>query len=193
MFLNDAEALRKTLTKIINFKYEIIEDGSDFSPNSDDARWYLLVNEEIPKIYHARIIWLDKDDSIRIESMYLGNTTEWIGQDYGEDGVIAATRLDYPDLQSTRKVFAENFPREARRIDAYQEILDDISSKYGIHLELICKGGKMGATFFMGAIVKTKDTDDEEKAERIKRNLKGLKEALKRMEGYEAKQRKRTT
>jgi hypothetical protein len=191
--IRDPEALSQIMAKLTKLRYKARDALPQFPPPGDQSAWYLLTLGEPSEVAYAQTIWMDKDNRIRIESMELGTTTQWIIGDYGEEGAVAATKLDYPDLQSTRKILAENFPREARRLDAYQEILDDISAKYGIHLELRCEGGKVAAAFYMGATVETKDPDEEEKTERIKRNLKGLKEAWKRMGEYEAEQRKRTT
>lgn len=191
MPFDDAEALCKTLSKITSFKYEIMEAEPDFPPPSDNAKWYLLVNDEISKIYHSRLIWIDKYGRIEIQSMYLGNTNEWIEQDYGEGGAAAAMNPGGSDLKSVRKYLAEHYPLANKRLEAYQKILDEISSKYGISLELVCTGGKFVATFFMGATIDVKDLDEQQKMERIKLNLKGLKEALERIMKYEIKLEKR--
>jgi len=191
MPFDDAEALRKTLSKITSFRYEIMEAKPDFPPPSENAKWYLLVNEEISKIYHSRLIWIDKEGRIKIESMYLGNTDEWIEQDYGEEGATSAMNPAGSDLMAVREYLAEHFPLEYERLETYQKILDDISSKYGITLGLSCTGGKFVATFFMGATIEVKGMNEEEKAKRIRLNLKGLKEALRRISEHEIELEKR--
>ena len=191
MSFDDAQTLCKTLSKITSFTYEIMEAKPDFPPPSDNAKWYLLVQGEIPEIYHSRLIWIDKDGRIEIESMYLSNTDEWIEQDYGEEGAAAATNPGGSDLKAVRKYLAEQYPLADKRLEAYQKTLDEISSKYGISLDLVCTGGKFVATFFMGATIDVKDLDEQQKMERIKLNLKGLKEALKRIMKYEIKLEKR--
>src|SRR5271170_7960506 len=85
MNFSDADALIKILSKVADFRYVIEESLPDFPPPSDNAKWYLLVNDAIEKIGHVRLIWVDGDGKIRTESMDLGSTVEWIEQDYGEE------------------------------------------------------------------------------------------------------------
>jgi len=73
----------------------------------------------------------------------------------------------------------------------YQKLLDKISSKYGISLELVCIGGKFVATFFIGAAIDVKGLDEQQKMEQVKLSLKGLKEALERIMKYEIDLEKR--
>jgi hypothetical protein len=185
----DAEKLGSLVSKITGAKYEMVEARPNSPFNS--TGWYLLIEDEIPKIAHTRKVWFDNEKNIRIESMYLGNTTEWIEQKYGEEGVMVATKLYYPDLQSTQKMLSERFPLAGELLEACRRIIDEISSKYGIHLEIRSTGGKIVTTFFMGATINVKGLNEEQKVERIKRNLAGLKEAWDRIGDYEAEWQKR--
>ncbi len=182
-----AEELSKTLSQITGFRYKVMKAKPDFPPPSDHAEWYLIAQGPISEIYHARLTWLTKDSLIRIESMYLGNTTEWIERDYGEEAAAAAINPGGSNFQSVLDHLAKQSPRESERLDAYQRILEDVSSKYGVILELTCKGGKFVATFFMGAAINVKDMREDQKAESIKRNLAALRETWDRIREYEKK------
>jgi len=130
-------------------------------------------------------MWIDKEGLIRIESMYLGNTTEWLERDYGEDAAATATNPGGSDLAAVRKYLVDKYPMEDERLGAYQEILDDVSSKYGLRLAVRCQGGSLVATFFIGATIDVNGLSEEQEAERITRNLKGLKEVWNRIGDYE--------
>ena len=187
----NTESFRRMLSELTKAEYTVVEAFPEFPPASDQSTWYLLSLGEIPKTAYAHKAWMDKQGRVRIESMYLGNTSELIEHEYGEEGAIASAELVYPDLQSTRKILAQRFPLVDGHLEAYQKILDDVSAKYGINLEIRCQGEKVVTTFFMGATIEVNELDKEQKMERIKLNLKGLREAWKRIGKYEIELEKR--
>jgi hypothetical protein len=186
----NAESFKRMISELTQTRYTVVEALPEFPPPSDQSTWYLLSLGEIPETAHAHKVWIDGQGRIRIESMYLGNTSEWIEYEYGEEEADAV-ELDYPDLQSTRKILEKRFPLADKYLGAYQSILDEVSAKYGISLEMRCQGGKMVATFFMDATIDVKNIDEKQKAERIKLNLDGLKEAWDRISKYEAERERR--
>jgi hypothetical protein len=191
MSFEDAEELSRMMYKATGFKCEIMEAKSDFPPRSDHAKWYLLVNGEIPKVYHCRLVWKDKLGRIRVESMYLGNKTEWLGQDYGEEAAIVAEIPGGSDLLSVREYFAEKYPLEAERLEAYDKIVKSVSSDRGINLELGRNADDSTVTLFMVATIEVKDLIEKQKVQEIKRNLRGLKQAVDRIFKCETRLRNR--
>lgn len=186
----EAYSLRDIMSKITGVEYDIREALPDFPPPSDCASWYLLGREfRRPKgTPYASTVWEDQDGRVYLESMYIGNTTEWIGPAYGEAGVIKGLKIDYSEFPQARKMLAEMFPLVEKRIDRYEKILVNTSAKYDVNLCLRCAGEKGGATFFIAAKIEGKRLTSE-KEDAIKRNVEALRTAWSEIRQYGGKGR----
>jgi hypothetical protein len=161
----------------------------EFPPPSHHASWYLLGNElrGPNSTMHAHTAWEDDSGNIFIRSMYLGDTTDWIGPSYGEEGAIDAMRIDYSDFNRARKMLARKFPLVEERLSRYERILGDISSKYHVALTLWCAGEMGLATFYVIAKISARDLAAEEKAKMVKLNVKALKEAWNEIDRHDSR------
>jgi hypothetical protein len=175
----EAYSLRDVISKVTGVEYDIREASQDFPPAGDQALWYLHGREfRLPKgTPYASSLWEDQEGNVSIRSMYIGNSTEWIGPVYGEEGIIAAMKIDYSNPELGRKTFAKKFPAVQRRIHDYEAILAKVSSMRHVSLSLQPTGENADATFFIGARIEWRDLTAERKAEAMKLNVDALKEA----------------
>lgn len=183
----EAYSLRDVISKVTGMEYSIREALPDFPPPADHATWYLLGREfRRPKgTPYANVLWEDGAGNIFIQSIEIGGSADWIGPIYGEEGVIAAMRIDYSNADRGRKAFAKKFPAVEKRVRRYEEIVSDISSKHHVAMSLQCDGDVGNGTFR----IETKIPGDrtEKDTEVIKRNLEALKEAWNEITEYDPK------
>lgn len=182
-----AESFRGFMSEITNLEYTIVKSREDFPPPADNSKWYLYAQGEPSAVNHARLLWIARDELILIQSMSLGDTSDWIYSDYGEKAVAVSANPGDSDLRLVRQYLIERFPLVDQRLDAYQKILDDVSSKYGIKLAIRVQGDTLLATFFVVAKIEGRDLKENQRPEAIRRNLKGLKEAWDRISEDERK------
>jgi len=182
----EAYSLRDLMSKVTGVAYDVREALPDFPPPADHASWYLLGREfRGPKgVAHADTVWEDRDGRVFIESMYVGNTTEWIEPVYGEKGVIALMKIEHPDVESARKSIAEKFPTVEKRLRYYERTIADISSERKVSLGLRSVG-KGGFTSFIVAKIEAKGLAEEEKEKIFKQNVDALKAAWDKIMRYD--------
>lgn len=183
------EIIRNTISKLTGARYEIRKATSKFPPPSDSAPWYVFAPElmELSKTAHATTIWEDNNGNIYVESNFLGDTWKWVESDYGEEGAIAAGKMDFTDFAGVRKAFAELFPSVDECLREYENILTEVSSKGGVRLQMRYDQGKGGAVFYMNAKIDAKGLDLQSKLGKIKLNVDALKEASDRINEHEAR------
>ena len=187
----DAKQLVEVLSRVTNYKFVVYDASADFPPPSDNAGWYLLTNEAISEIGHIRLIWIDGKGRVRTQSMYLGNITEWVEPEYGEEGAIRAMKINYKDAASAEQILSEKFPQAVDRLRTFMNIAREASKKYGINIEVTSEGGEGTATFFLDSIIDVRNLDDAQKMERLKHDLYGIRRAWNEIWGYEAEWLKR--
>jgi hypothetical protein len=186
-----AEELSKFLGGITGLRFSIHDAFPESTAALDGSKWYLIANEDMSRIYHCRLWWMDNKGRLCIESMYLGNLSEFLQVHYDENAVETATNPGGSDLMLVRKYLAENFPLVDERVGAYQSAIEETASTLKIDLRLICKGSSRTATFFMRVTLGLGALDAIQQTEAIKLNLAGLKEALQKIDKYDADWEKR--
>jgi hypothetical protein len=173
----EAYSLRDIISKVTGMGYGIREALPDFPPPADHATWYLLGREfRLPNgAPYANVIWEDVAGNIFIQSIEIGESADWIGPIYGEDGIIAAMRMDYSTPDRGRKAFAKKFPAVEKRISGYEDVISRISLKHRASLSLRWDGEIGSGTFRIEA--KISESGRTEKEEVIRRNFEALKSA----------------
>ena len=181
----DAHSLRDVVSKVTGMEYGIREALPYFPPPADHATWYLLGREfRRPKgTPYANVLWEDGARNIFVQSIEIGGSEDWIGPIYGEEGIIAAMRMDYSTPDRGRKTIAKKFPEVEKRIRRHEGIVSDISSKHHVVMSLQ-RDGEVGNGTFR---IETKITRDRTKKdiEAIKRNVEALKEAWSEITKYD--------
>jgi len=119
--------------------------------------------------------------------LYLGDTTDWAGRVDGERGAIAAFRIDYEDFSRARKILAERFPPIEKRLEGYERMIADSSSKHHVALSLECVGVKGVATFYIIARIDSRELAAGNKVEIMRQNVKALKVAWNEIGRYDSR------
>ena len=185
----EAYELRDVISRVTGVGYDIMEALPDSPPPEDHASWYLLCREfRLPRgAPYAAILWENQNGYVFIKSMYIGNSSEWIGSVYGEEGIVAATKIDYSNLEIGRKTFAEKFPAVQKRIDDFEAILAKVSSERRVLLSLRRTGENNDATFFIGAKIEWRDLSAERRTAAMKESVDALREAWNKITTYNPK------
>jgi hypothetical protein len=185
------ELIRQELSNLTRAKYEIREASQEFPPAIYHSRWYVFATqlEELQKTSHATASWEDVNRNVYIESTYLGDTGKLVETEYGEEGAIAAFKLDYSDFDAARKILAEKFPRVGESLKDYEKMVAEVASKHNVNLRIRYDIRKGGATFYVNAKIEAKSLDSLSKTDRIRLNVGAMKEAWRSIERYEAKRR----
>jgi hypothetical protein len=165
----DSEALRQFMSRTADSRYEVMKPSPEFPGPSDQAKWYLLALGKSSEIAHRRLVWIDPAGRIRIESMYLGETHERLKPlDAREESIPIPGTIDSR---------------------SYQSVLDEVSARREIRLELGHNRDTSSAPFIVAAI-DAKGLREEQKSDLVKRNLEGLKEAWEKIRDFEERARK---
>jgi hypothetical protein len=182
----NAEELRDLMTKLTGRKYDVREAKAGFPPLSHHSSRYVFAPSlEAKSSRYARKLWRDNQSSIYIESFYLGDTTRWIEDEYGEEGATVASAIDHSDFAVARAILAKKFPVVEKSLRDYEKIVSDVSAKRGVNLSIGYEGSNGGAIFYLNAKIEAGPHHVGKDAEQIERNLEALKEAWAKIEEYE--------
>jgi hypothetical protein len=179
-----AEELSRVLAEITRFRFSVEEATPGSKPSTDDSKWYLLADEDVSKVYHSRMYWITQDGTLHILSMYLGNLTEFIEDEYHQ----SAADVPNPggsDLAAVREYFAKTLPLVEERLGAYQNIIEDVAYHRHVEMDLMCEGDELTATFFMKSDVDLNGKDEKQQSILIQGSLNGMKEALDEIRQYD--------
>lgn len=133
------------------------------------------------------MVWKGTDDIIQVESMTLGDSSEWIEKDYGEEAVIEIHGKGSPDFskKEIRVKFAHDFPLTYGRLQEYERIAKEVSARRHVHVRIRFDRGKLITVFSMEARIDYRRSDTEQTIERVLSNVRALKEALAEVDEYE--------
>jgi len=97
------------------------------------------------------VAWIDIEDGVHIETLRLGNTsdtTEWM---YGDKSLYEFVKMDLTGFEnaSARQEYAQKFPRVVRRLESYQRYVMKMSTELGVQMELVLRGAKGIASFWL--------------------------------------------
>ena len=183
----EAFSLREIMMEATGARYEIREVLPEQPAASHREPWYLLEGEfRGPRgTGHASVVW-QNDSDIFIQSMYIGNTVEWIAPIYGEKGAIEASRVDYSDFPRARTILAEKFPEFEERLLAYERIVREISGKQKAVLSIQPVGERRVVTFLLLGQVHTRGLTAAEKLRAVKQTVEALKAAWNEIDRYDS-------
>jgi len=142
--------------------------------------WYLACLEitQANKIPYVNTLWKGHGE-IRIESLTLGNTSQWIEQAYGEDAVYLVVGADLTEFGSPdfRNEFLKPFPKIKKTLSRYEQVLRRVSRQRGARLEIRYEGRKGLASFYLDGIVDVNSNDPKLELKNIATAIDAMKEA----------------
>ena len=162
-----------------------VTDAKDYLPGvSWQPEWLLACLEitQANRLQHLNMLWKEKG-MIWMQSLELGNTSQWIEQDYGEEGVISllgANLANFGDRKFRNKLL-KPFPSTKRRIDLQEDVVRRVAERDHVKMEVRYIGGKGLVTFYLDAIVDASKGDIEAELGAIEKGLHSMKEAWKQV------------
>jgi hypothetical protein len=182
--MSEAEGVRDTISKLTGAKFEIRE-AENLPERFGHPVWFMRCREitQANKIPHVNSLWRE-DGNILIESLTLGNTSQWIEENYGEEAVYPVLDTDITDFANPqfRKEFLRPFPAIQQRLDSYDMILKRVSKKHGTELAIRYDGGKGLAVFYLDATVKSDEKNTRLIIKRLEKAIRALREAYGQIE-----------
>jgi hypothetical protein len=154
--MTEVEEIRDAISRLTGAKFEL-RNVSDIAPRFGHPIWFMRCREimQANKIPYVNVLWRE-GGTIQIESLTLGNTSQWIEEIYGEEAVYPVLDMNLTDFgsQGFRKKFLKPFPSIQQRLDSYDDILKQVSKKHGTELTIRYDGGKGLAVFYLDGTVK---------------------------------------
>jgi len=184
--LESAEEIRQLVSELTKSTFKLT--SSDRYPvPSENVKWFMWCPEitEMREIPYLNVVWADKDDNIYLDSMPIGNTTNWVARDYGEKAAQDAMDLDFSDYPIAISKLEHSFPLVGSRISTLEEIVKEISAKTGLSIEVFHYGRKGRATLRLRGRVSAGDSSGSssslDRMNKIRQSVDALKEAWERV------------
>jgi hypothetical protein len=177
--INEEEEIRVAISQLTGAKFETREIKT-LPGRFANAMWFMRCREitQANKIPYVNSIWREVAE-IRVESLTIGNASQWIEQAYGEEAVYPVVGADLTEFASDnfRNEFLKPFPKIKRKLALHEQILRRVSKKRGVQLELRYEGRKGLASFYLDAIVDVDSKSVTIILEDIAISIDALKEA----------------
>lgn len=194
---NEAELFKDKLSTLTAAKFQIMQPESNYPAPKQDVRWYVRCSDilDATSVGYVNVVWKDKESNIWLESIPLGNTSDWIGREYGEQGVIEARRIDLRDFANPniREKFGKQYPVVLKRLRTYEEILTKVSLKLGVGLEMRYDVSPRIVFFRMRARINRNELNSRRRMKEVKLAVRALKEAYKEIRRHEIDRFQATT
>ena len=130
------------------------------------------------KIPYVSSLWREGNE-VRIESLTIGNTSQWIEQYYGEEAMYTVVGTDLADFEFAdfRNSFLKPFPKIKRKIDGYEQVIRDVANKHNVRLEIRYEGSEGLASLYLDAVVIPNPQDIKSELKAISSAIEALEEA----------------
>ena len=179
---NEATRIRDYVLQLTGARFDI--GGDDLHPRFGNPVWFMRCREilQANKIPHVNAIWRE-NGTIRFESLMLGNTSQWIESDYGEEGMYRVvgkdlSRFDNPDF---RNEFLKDYPSVKKRLERYERVVSRVSAKHEVALEIRYFGVTGLATFYLDAKFDATKEDPERELVSTEKAVSTLKDAYRQV------------
>ncbi len=185
--MSEAEEVRQWVSKLTRANFQITDPGRYPIP-SEKVKWFFWCPEitEMREIPYLNVVWADKSGNIYLDSMPIGNTTDWVEGAYGEEGARRSMDMDFTDLSKVRNEFEGTFPLVGKRITEYEKIANDVSTRRNALIEIFYHGRKGRATLRLRGRIPSEDSSTGRVWDRIEATVKALKEAFDKLQTNEA-------
>ena len=180
---SEPEAIARELSRTVGAKFKVHEPTAEFPPSASRVDWVVrcvdLANAS--KAFHVDAVWKEGQD-IFVETRSIGSASDWVERDYGEKAAGRVLRLDLTNFDNpeVRGQFGKQFPKIAGRLETYERLLTEVSSKYDASLRIRFDGGEGIAVFYLQSKSQSGSMDSE--IAQIKKSAAALKAAIKKID-----------
>jgi hypothetical protein len=188
--LSEAKAISEFLTKRMKIKFEQTKPVEQYPPG-ERLDWVVRYADaaDVKISPYFNMIWADKEtNAINLESVELGSSYTWVEDAYGEKGVIAFTKMNLANFANgdARELFEKRFPRVGKRLEMYERIIADVSSKTNVAVRMVYEEvSERIVEFRIGATVDARGLDFDSKKSRIEAAIAALKVSFDKIREYE--------
>lgn len=178
----EKEFVRQTLLELTGVHFDDVESHPAFPLATQNLEWYMRCRnrDEITLSPYLNAAWKDKDGSIWLESLAIGDTIDWIELAYGDERATQSLDLDYSRLDDPefQAEFERRYPIVLNRIRDFERIVSDVSRKHKARLEMRRAGARGMLVFTIAAKLEGPETAGQ-KALRsaLEKNVSALREA----------------
>lgn len=135
--------------------FEVAEAPESRSEVKQNAKWFVWCPDiaYAKEVGHIKYIWKSQDDYVWLETSEIGDTIGLVEGEYGEEGAKDLMKMDLSNFakRDVRLSFNSRFPLIAERFDEWTKILNRVSKRRGVHLELRFDGTRNIAIYTIGA------------------------------------------
>ena len=178
MTAKEVDTVVEVLSRLTGASF-VVADSSDIQAKLPRPKWVVRCTDmrqgrRIPYVNEA---WKQKDGSLWLASLPLGDTIDWIEVAYGEEAAARSLDVNYSDFgkKEFQSEFGREYPLVYQRILTYAEIATHVSKARNVNLELRNSGSKGIVVFSFASKIKVSDSSPLEK--KIGRSVEALKEA----------------
>lgn len=183
----ERELVLETVSEATGVRFEIVAPHPAFPLPVDRIEWFMRCRdrEGIEKAPYLNAAWKEKEGTVFLESLAVGDTVDWIDLAYGEEQAGKSLDIDYSRLEDPefREEFSTRFPVVMDRIKEYEEAVAGVAKKTGTRLEIRRAGSKGILIFTIAARVKPrKGASESWLRSAITKSASALKEAYARVQ-----------
>jgi hypothetical protein len=185
--LNDSEVIREKLSDLMKAPFETLEPKSNH-PILRFAKpvWFVTCPDGAyhTETVHAQTAWADDQGNLWLESSILAFVSEWVELDHGEEALGPFRKLEPHDLMNPqfREKLAIQFPATMRRVEKFESIVSEISSRRRAQLRMRYDSSISLIGIYLEAKIDANAMDLESKLKAVEINVRAMKEAYEEFE-----------
>ena len=155
---SEKETVRLAVEEATGVGFEVVPPHPAFPLPVDRVEWFMRCRnkDEIMKAPYLNVVWKERRAGIWLESLAVGDTVDWIELAYGDEKAGESLDLNYALFEDPAFLaeFKRKFPVVMARIREYELIVEAVSKKRGVRLEVRRAGTKGMLVFTVAASIK---------------------------------------
>jgi hypothetical protein len=158
--VKESEFVREKVSEATGARFELVPPHPAFPMPVEKLDWFIRCRnkEDIAKAPYLNVVWKEKGGPVRMESLAVGDTVDWIEIAYGDQQAGESLDIDYSrmDDPAFQAEFNRKFPIVMGRIKKYEEVAARVSKETGARLEIRRSGSRGMLVFTVAAEVRVK-------------------------------------